>query len=133
MFKLVEAASPDPMRFPIKPGTKLTPGDVVRIVEYQGDMVTERCDGYSALGLLGNRCIGGEDVDFSKMAKIYPQRMIADVGRFDKRSQIEVGSSLYCSKRGVLSSKKPFAGAMILAKVITPASKEKKHMQILWL
>ena len=133
MFRLVESTGPDPLRFPIKPGVKLMPGHVIKLVEHDGDLVADRCDGYAPLGLLGNRCIGKENVDFSRRADIYLQRMIADVGKFDRRNKIKTGSSLYCNRRGILSSKKPFEGALVLAKVITPANEEKKYMQILWL
>jgi hypothetical protein len=132
-FRLVESENPSPMRFPVKPGIKLMPGDVVKLIDYQGDMVADKCDGYNPLGLLGNKCVGDDIINYSKSAQIYPQRMIADVGRFDRRNKIGIGSSLYCSKKGVLSSKQPYAGAMVLAKVITPANEEKSHMQILWL
>ena len=133
MFRLVEAANTDPVRFPIKPGAKLTPGCVIKITEYEGNQVADLCDGYSPLGILGNRCVGGNTIDFMRSANIFLQRMVADVGKFDRRNKVGVGTSLYCSRRGVLSSKKPFEGSIVLAKVITPANKEKKHMQILWL
>ena len=132
-FRLVESENPHPMRFPVKPGVKLMPGDVVKIVTYQDDLVADRCDGYNALGLLGNRCVGDNGINYTIQAQIYPQRMIADVGRFDRKNKIGIGSSLYCNKRGILSSKKPYLSAMVLAKVITPANEEKSHMQILWL
>jgi hypothetical protein len=133
MFKVVESISKDSVRFPVKPGVKLTPGHVVKIVEYEGNLVVDLCDGYNAIGLLGNRCFGGNEIDFTKKAKVYPQRMIADVMKFDRKNAIESGNSLYCNSDGVLSSKKPFEGSMVLAKVISPATKKKRAMQILWL
>jgi hypothetical protein len=132
-MKLVEAVGISPMRFPVKPGAKLTPGHVVKIVEYEGNLVVDLCDGYNAIGLLGNRCLGGNEINFTKKAKIYPQRMIADVTKFDRKNTIESGNSLYCNTKGVLSSKKPFEGSMVLAKVVSPATENKRAMQILWL
>lgn len=132
-MKLVEAVGIEPMRFPVKPGIKLTPGHVVKIVEYNGNLVVDLCDGYNAIGLLGNRCVGGNDIDFTKKAKVYPQRMIADVLKFDRKSIVEPGYSLYCNTRGVLTSKKPFEGSVVLAKVVSPATEKRRAMQILWL
>jgi hypothetical protein len=132
-MKLVEAVGISPMRFPVKPGVKLVPGHVVKIVEYEGNLVVDLCDGYNAIGLLGNRCLGGNEINFTKKAKIYPQRMIADVMKFDRKNTIESGNSLYCNTKGVLSSKKPFEGSMVLAKVVSPATENKRAMQILWL
>ena len=133
MFKIVESINKDPVRFPIKPGVKLTPGHIVKIVQHEKDLVIDICDGRNAFGLLGNRCVGGNDVDLTKKGKVFLQRMVVDVDKFDRKNPIDIGSSLYCSVRGVLSSKKPFDDAVVLAKVISPATTEKKHMQILWL
>jgi hypothetical protein len=59
--------------------------------------------------------------------------MIAHVSKFDRRSEVVQGISLYSNSRGVLTSRPPFDGAVVLATVISPASDEKKHMEILWL
>lgn len=133
MFKVIEAISKDPVRLPVKPGVKLNPGNVIKVVEYNLDLVVDLCDGYSPWGLLGNKCIGGESIDLLNIAKVFPQRMIVDLSKFDIKNPINIGSSLYCNSQGILSSKIPFEGAFILAKVITPANSEKKHMSILWL
>jgi hypothetical protein len=133
MFKVVESIFTNPIRFPAKPGISLLPGHVVSIVEYEDDIVIDLCDGNTPFGLVGNRCFGGNAVDFNQMANVYPQRMIVDLNRFDRGNDIKVGNSLYCNEFGVLSSKKPFDSAILLAKVITPAGAGKNHMQILWL
>jgi len=133
MFKLVESLFTEPVRFPIKPGVSLAPGHIVSIVDYEGDLVVDLCDGNSPFGLLGNRCFGGGFIDFGRKANVYPQRMVVDLNRFDRDHEINIGSSLYCNKMGLLSSQRPSEHAFILAKVITPASEEKSHMQILWL
>jgi hypothetical protein len=122
-----------PVRFPIKPGISLHPGNVVSIIDFEGDLVIDLCDGNNPFGLLGNRCFGGSSINFQRKANVYPQRMIVDLNRFDRANEINIGASLYCNKLGVLSSKRPFENAFVLAKVITPADKEKNHMQILWL
>jgi hypothetical protein len=133
MLKLVEAVVVDPIRFPVKPGVKLLPGNVVKIVQYDNNLVVDLCDGYNAIGLLGNRCSGGNKIDFTKSAKVYPQRMIADIKHFDRNNLLSPGCSLYCNFDGVLSSKKPFESALILAKVISPITEKRNAMQILWL
>lgn len=133
MFKIVESMFMEPVRFPIKPGANLSPGHVGSIVDYEGHLVIDLCDGNVPFGLIGNRCFGGNFVDFGRKANVYPQRMVADLNRFDRDSEIRIGSSLYCNKAGLLSSKKPFDNSFVLAKVITPANEEKSHMQILWL
>ena len=72
-------------------------------------------------------------MDFTKKGRVYLQRMIVHVSKFDRRSVVVSGISLYSNNRGVLTSRPPFHGAIVLAKVISPASDEKKHMEILWL
>jgi hypothetical protein len=133
MFKVIESVPMDPIRFPVKPGTSLSPGHVVSIVEFENNLVVDLCDGNSPFGLLGNRCFGGSNINFKRKANVYPQRMVVDLNRFDRTHEIIIGSSLYCNKQGLLSSNKPFENSFILAKVITPATNEKSHMQILWL
>lgn len=133
MFKLIESITRDPVRFPVKPGVRLAPGHVVKVVEYEGNLVIDLCNGENPLGLLGNKCLGGNTIDFTKVAKIYLQRMVADVSKFDRENKINIGSSLYCNSIGELSSKKLHEQSIILAKVISPATVEKKYMQILWL
>lgn len=133
MFKLIESLSTDPIRFPVKPGAVLAAGNIVSIVDYDDNLVIDLCDGNNPFGLLGNRCFGGNTINFNQKAKVYPQRMIVDLNKFDRKNKIVIGSSLYCSEQGILTSKKPFENAFVLAKVITPAEGKKNHMQILWL
>lgn len=133
MFKLVEAISLEPIRLPIKPGVKITPGHIVKTIEYEGSLVVDICDGYAPLGIAGNRCIGGQSVDYKKVVNVYPQRMIADLLKFDRNNLIEIGNSLYCDFSGVLTSKKPFENSIVLGKVITPAGDGRRYMQILWI
>ena len=133
MFKVVESIFKEPVRFPIKPGIVLSPGNVVRLVDFEGNLVVDLCDGNIPFGLLGNRCFGGSSINFQRKANVYPQRMIVDLNRFDRAHEIKIGDSLYCNNIGLLSSNRPFENAFVLAKVITPASKEKNHMQVLWL
>jgi hypothetical protein len=133
MFRLVESLYQEPIRFPINPGSRLVPGNVVSVLDYNGNLVIDLCDGYKPLGLVGNRCWGGYQLSFQRTAKVYPQRMIADVAKFDRQSKIEAGASLYCNQRGVLTADPPHEWSIVLAKVISPASDEKNYMQILWL
>ena len=132
MFKITEAATRLPVRFPVKPGVVLAPGHVTKTVEYNGFLVTDICDGYDALGLVQNRCIGGNEIDFKNVAKIHLQRMIVDISKFDRENEIHKGNSLYCNGVGELSSKKPFENSLVLAKAISPCNEEKSHMTILW-
>lgn len=133
MFRLVESISKDPVRFPIKPGVRLVPGQIVMLTDYQGDLVLDICQGYNPLGILGNRCWGGSTLNFTKKGNVYLQRMIADVSKFDRENNIEIGDSLYCNDSGVFTSSRPFFDSLVLAKVISPGNNKKKHMQILWL
>lgn len=123
----------DPVRFPIKPGAILAPGNVVSIVDYEGDLVIDLCNGNLPFGLISNRCFGGNLINLQRKANIYPQRMIVDLSKFDRNNDINIGSSLYCNEFGILSSKKPFDNSFVLGKVISPANDKKSHMQILWL
>lgn len=133
MFKLVEAMSLEPIRFPIKPGVKITPGHIVKTTIYKDTIVIDICDGHKPLGIAGNRCIGGNEIDYKKVVKVYPQRMIADLLKFDRKNNIDIGNSLYCNDKGMLTSEKPFEDAIVLGKVITPANESRRYMQILWI
>lgn len=134
MFQLIESLILEPIRLPAKPGGYMAPGHVVKISEYYGDVVIERCDGFGPLGIVANRCFGeNKHVDFTKIAEMFSQRMVANISRFDRRCEIRSGYSLYCSNNGLLTSNKPFEDSIVLAKVITPASKNNRYMQILWL
>ena len=133
VFKVVESLSLDPIRFPVKPGISLLSGNIVSVVSYKGDLVVDLCDGNYPFGLLENRCFGGNSVNFRQMARVYPQRMIVNLNRFDRYHEIIIGSSLYCNSKGILSSICPFENAFVLAKAITLTTSEKNHIQILWL
>lgn len=133
MFKIVESMSLEPVRLPVKPSTKITSGHIVKTTVYKGSVVIDICDGYEPLGIAGNRCVGGNELDYSKIVMVYPQRMIADILKFDRKNNIDIGNSLYCNKKGILTSKKPFDNSIVLGKVITPASKSQRYMQILWI
>ena len=133
MFKIIEVNTRDPVHLPVKPGIKLAPGHVVKVIDYQGDMVIDICSGNDALGLVKNRCTGGNKVDYLIKALVFPQRMIVNIDKFDRQNPIKAGDSLYCDECGVLSSKRPFENSFVLAKVIEPFTKEKKYMQILWI
>ena len=133
VLKVIEATFPEPIRLPVKPGTKLYPGSIVKLVEYDGTIVADKCDGYLPFGINYTKSFGNKDIDMSIIASIYPQRMVADVGRFDKKTKYSTGDSLYCNKLGILSNKKAFETSVVLAKVITPPGVRNKYMQILWL
>lgn len=133
MFKLIDAISNEPIRFPVAPGANLKPGNIVSIYDHDGTLVIDICDGINPFGILGNKCVGGNTIDFKKLAKVFPQRMIVEIDKFDRKCNIEVNSSLYCNKHGILTSQKPNENSLVLAKVITTTSKEKKYIQILWL
>ena len=133
MFKIIESNTRDPIRLPVKPGIRLSPGHVVKVIDYQGDIVIDICSGNNALGLVKNRCTGGTKVNYLLKAFVYPQRMILNIDKFDRKNPIKAGDSLYCDECGMLSSVKLFENSFVLAKVIEPLTKEKKHIQILWL
>jgi hypothetical protein len=133
VFKIVESVSLSPIRLPVKPGIIVKSGHVVTIEDYNGYTVINICNGTNPFALVGKKCIGGNEVNTHKMANIYPQRMIVELDNFDRKNDVEIGNSLYCSTSGVLTSKKPFNSSVPLAKVIYAASVEKNHMQILWL
>lgn len=133
MFKLVEAITLEPIRLPIKPGIKIVPGHIVKTIYYEDNLVIDICDGYAPLGIAGNRCIGGTTIDYKRVVKVYPQRMIADLLKFDRKNIIEIGNSLYCNSNGVLTNKQPFEDSIVLGKVITPAGDNRRYMQILWI
>lgn len=133
MFNIIESINKSPIRLPIKPGISLYPGNIVSIIEYEGNTVVDLCTGNNPLGLVSNRCFGGNKINLYHKASIHMQRMVLNLNRFDRKNNIEIGNSLYCNAQGLLSSKKPFEDAFVLCKVITPASKENNYMQILWL
>lgn len=133
MFKLIDSAFLTPVRYPVKPEVKLTPGTVVCISDYNGCPVVDICNGNGAFALCGIRYQAGNCIDFKKLALIYPQRAVINISKYDRKSVIKIGSSLYCNESGELTADKPFENSIILAKVITPSNSEKKNIQILWL
>ncbi|MFA5759158.1 MAG: hypothetical protein WC942_07380 [Clostridia bacterium] len=56
--------------------------------------------------------------------------MIVTTSKYDRKNKINSCDSLYCNSKGMLTSKKPFEGAIVLAKVI---SCEKNQIVILWI
>jgi len=133
MFKVVESMCSEPIRFPIKPGVSISPGHVLSIVEYEGCLVFDISDGRQPFGVAGNRVKGADGLDYRLIVKGYIHRMILDISKFDRKNRIDIGTSLYCSQEGTLTSKRPYPDSVLLAKVIAPAGPGKKHMNILWL
>jgi hypothetical protein len=134
MFKIVESINKAPIRFPIKPGVKIVPGCVVRLNELDGNIVVDISDGENVFGIASNACknISGR-LCFGDIVNVHVQRMIIRTDRFDKKYDIDIGSSLYVNKYGILTSLKPFDKSYIVAKVITPASEQKQFIEALWL
>ena len=137
MFKITESIG-DPINLPVKPGIKLLPGNIVSIIEYGDDLAIDlyhSYDGKSPFGIVGKRFVSedGAAVDLTKTVKVYFHRMVVELTKFDKFNKIEVGSSLYAHKKGILTSKKPYNDSVLLAKVISPKTDEKKFISILWL
>lgn len=130
MFKILETNNKNPVRFPVVPGVKLSTGHIVKIVEYNNHLAIDLCDGYNAFGISGNRWSGEKELVLTKNIKIYPQRMIVTTNKYDRKNKINSCDSLYCNSKGMLTSKKPFEGAIVLAKVI---SCEKNQIVILWI
>jgi hypothetical protein len=129
MLKIIESVIRTPVRLPVKPGVKLSPGHVVKLEVYNGNLVATLCDNNNIFGLVGNRKIGLDDL--SSFVKIYPQRAVVSLNKCDRNNKIEIGNSLYVSE-GVLTTKKPFENSFCVAKVIEPPA-GKKPMTILWL
>lgn len=133
-FEIRDSLISGKIRLPVKPGMKLIPGTIVKISNYNNNVVVDICDGENPFGLIKNKVINLNDyIDFSLMCEIHFHRMVLDTVRFDRKNYIEIGSSLYCNDKGLLTSKKPRDNSLILAKVISPSRGEKKHMTIFWL
>lgn len=133
MLKIVEAVNKNSVRLPVKPGVKITPGHIVKTTMFGNQLVIDVCDGDSPFGISGNRCIGGTFVDYKRIVRVYLQRMIVNITKFDRNSNMGIGDSVYCNEVGVLTSNKPFLDSIVLGKVILPASDNRKDIQILWL
>jgi hypothetical protein len=133
MFKIVECAFTHPIRMPVKPGIRISAGHIVRTIDYKNHVVVDISDGYSFLGVAGNRCKGGAEVDYGNVVKIFPQRMVLRIDKYDKKYPMGAGSSLYVGFDGILTSRKPHERAVITAKVISPETEERKFIEILYL
>jgi hypothetical protein len=133
MFKIVECAFKHPIRLPIKPGIQIIAGHMVMTTDYKGHVVVDISDGYSFLGLAGSKCKGGSKVDYTNIVKIFPQRMVLRMDKYDRKYPIVSGTSLYVGKDGILTSRKPFESSVITAKVISPEDENRKYIEILYL
>lgn len=133
MFRIVESICSESVRFPIKPGVNISPGHILSIVEHEGCLVFDISNGCQPFGVAGNRVKGADNLDYRLIVHGYIHRMILDISKFDRKNRIDIGTSLYCSQEGMLTSKRLYPDSILLAKVIAPAGSGKKHMNILWL
>jgi len=135
MFRIVEKLGDEPMRFPVKPRVWFEPGMVVKVVRFGPDLVIDACDGYDAIGLAGSELYLDANepaLDPKFMLEVWPQRMVFRTNKYDLRCPMETADPLYSGWDGFLTTKKPFADATMLGRVITPPLADRSFFEALW-
>jgi len=136
MFRIVEQVGDEPMRFPAKPRVWFEPGMVVKLIQFQGDLVADACDGYDAMGLVGNEMYLDADkpvLDPKFMVEIWSQRMVFRTNKYDLCAPMETADPLYSGWDGFLTTKRPFEGATMLGRIITPPLADRSYFEALFL
>lgn len=130
MFKIVESLILDPIRIlsPLK--SRVKPGSIGQLKEFDGNIVCELSDGTRPFGIVG-------DVIYTdskyKFIQVFPQRMVFKTNEYEWKKNYSGGCSLYVSKNGRFTSEKPFKDALCVAKMISPPDERKGYFEALWL
>lgn len=128
MIQVIESVSPSPIRFLPDESSKLEPGLIVQIVELDGTPKCTLSDGTRPFGIIGET--GGP----YGLVSVWFDSMIVRTDKFEKRGEsYEPGSSLYVSKRGKLTSRKPFETSQLIGHVIFGPSEERNYLEINWI
>lgn len=138
MFKIVEKVYDEPIRFPVKPGVWFEPGMVVKVVDFNGDLVVDACDGYDAFGVVGTEILvpycSKAKLDPKYMVEVWTQRMAFRTDKYDFRFNLDIGDPLFAGCDGFLTCKKPFEQAHIIGRVVSPPRDlENSYFEAVWL
>ena len=136
MFKIVEKLCDSPIRMLVKPGVKIRCGVVVKLIDFNGDIVADICDdGKSAFGITSNYCFNKTNaIIYNKyyMINIWSQRMVFRTTNFNKGSEYNPGTAIYTNKNGILTAEK-YNDGICIARVISGPGNGRNWMECLWL
>lgn len=133
MFEVIESIPEEPVHFFVAPGANFKPGNIGRLVEFGDNLVVDISNGNSAFGVLGDTKTPYDEFNPKDLVRIWPQRMVFRTDEFDKEHKYAIGNPLYASETGLITSKKPWDNAQIVARLIIPPSEEKICLEALWL
>lgn len=127
MIEVIESVSLGPIRF-LPDASKLEPGLIVQIVEIDGTPKCTLSDGTRPFGIVGE--INGPH----GLVSVWYDSMILRTDKFEKRGQkYNPGSPIYVSKKGKITSKKPYETSHLIGHVIVGPSEDCKYIEINWI
>ena len=134
-FEIREKVIDTPVRMLAMPGVRFEPGMVVKLSEFQNNIVCDISNGQAAFGIVGNAIyINDNTISFSSnnMLEIWGQRMVFRTNNCEP-GDYETGDALYVSENGLLTIEKPFDDSYIVGRVISSFSNHRMRFEALWL
>lgn len=127
MIEVVESISPNPIRF-LPDSSKLEPGLIVQLIEIDGTPKCTLSDGTRPFGIVAE--INGP----YGLVSVWYDSMIIRTDKFEKRGEnYSSGSPIYVSKKGKLTSKKPYETSHLIGHVIVGPNEERNYLEISWI
>lgn len=134
MFKFIESVITKPIRLVAAPQAILWPGLVGQIREINGTVVCDVSDGSRPFGVIDSfKNIKYNDLRYSIIVKVWPQRMIFRTGHYDYFAKYKPGDALYVNVDGILTTTKIHENSQIVARLITPPTDDDRYFEALWL
>lgn len=125
--KVVESVCNGPLRFLPSKGSNLNPGDIVELTEDGGNPCCKLSDGQRPFGIVTE--VGGP----FGLVSIWYETMIVQTDNYELSCRYKVGSNLYVSKDGKLTTVAPYEDAYSLGFVITPPGADNSILEMNWI
>lgn len=136
MFKVIETTY-SCIRLPIKPGIRLKPGNIGRIIEFNNNLVIDLANSKNYSGVIGNRRYNNtNNISWDKkhLVKLWNQRFLFRTNLYDKHSIFDsLSSKLYVNDDGLLTSFKPSDDSLIVAQTTKTPEHSGDWLEALWL
>ncbi len=124
MFKIIESILEKPIRF-LTDKSRLEPGLIVQLTEIDGNPCCMLSDGSRPFGVVGSI---NEPFD---MVGVYFDSMVFQTTKFEKRGDTyNPGDMLYVSKRGRLTTIKPYESSHLVGHVIIHSG---SYIEVNWI
>lgn len=125
--KIVESVCSGPLRFLPAKGPKLNPGDIVELTEENGNPCCKLSDGKRPFAIVTE-----VDGPFG-LVSIWYETMIVQTDNYESSCRYKVGSNLYVSQDGKLTTVAPYEDAYSLGFVITPPEADNSILEMNWI